>query len=279
MKKLLFLPLFTTLALTAAGHPYTVSSQTQYMNTLVDSISTKYTRLEENNTSTQVNLDALYSEYYTLANLDASYVYNNRVGISIYLPYVNYHNNELNPTVSESSMGDASVGISFDAGSFDNDLENKNIFELRYTYDSGDVKKGTGMGAQSVAILWETIGKIDDFTLYGSLMWTYYITDTESGIDIGADDLLWFGASHPCLLSDKVETNLKFMWQSKYSDHDQNSDKITDSYYDIIDITLQWDSDRLIKNIPLTAGIRVPVYSSSHIDTSVNAFIGIGGLF
>jgi len=279
MKRTLLLPLLATLSLSAADRPEAISLQTQYLNTVVDSISSKYTKLEEKKASTQVNLNALYSEYYTVANFDASYVYNNKVGISLYLPYVNYHNDNLTPTVNESGMGDATVGISFDAGPFQDEIENKNIFELRYTYDSGDRSKGTGEGGQSVAILWETIGHIDDFTLYGSLIWTYYITDTDDDIDIGEDDLLWFGASHQCLLSDKVETSLKFGWHSKYSDYDAQGDKITGTSYDIIDATLQWDSDKLINNVPITVGLRVPLYTSSKVDSSFNAFVGIGGLF
>ena len=49
--------------------------------------------------------------------------------------------------------------------------------------------------------------------------------------------------------------------------------------YNIVDLTLEWNSDRLIKYFPLKAGVKIPVWDSDEVQNEFSVFIGAGATF
>jgi hypothetical protein len=132
---------------------------TQYLSSVVDSTASTYAQQEKHNTNLTPNIVALGSNSYDVLNLTLPYIYKNKYGITLYLPFVN------SPTPNETSqngVGDTTVEISFDAGNFEDDMEfENNIFGLRYTFATGDEEKNLGMGHDSLALLWDSVYKLD----------------------------------------------------------------------------------------------------------------------
>jgi len=251
-------------------NPPHISMLTQYLNDVVYSTASTYAQQEKYNKNLTPSVVALGSDSYDVLDLSLPYIYNNKYGIALYLPFVNSHVSE---EPSESGVGDTTVEISFDAGNFEDDMEfENNIFGLRYTFATGDEEKNLGMGHDSLALLWDSVYKLDsEWTFYGNLMWNFYFDDVRvNGIkySMGSEDLLWIGVKHKCLLSQKVDTLVKLNWQGKYNN-------IPDQHYDMVDITLQFQSDTLVKNSALTAGVKLPVWDSKAVSNEFSFFIGM----
>jgi len=279
-KALLFSTIAISSVLQATDSPLPISALNQYANTLVTSPSQIYTDIKNSNSNFKVGTDVYVSSTYNFVNIPVSYVYDNKFGVSVYLPYIE---SDFDGRDTQNGVGDVTFEVSFNAGSFDvYPQEENNIFGLRYTQDTGDEKKGLGMGASSIAIFWDTNIILDEWSFYGSLLWTYYISDVETyGMSYtpGYEDMFFIGASHKCLLSDKVDTALKLNWQYKGEDELDNGADIDNSDYNIVDVTLQWKSDKLIKDIPVQAGVKIPIWNSNAHDNEFLFFVGIGGLF
>jgi hypothetical protein len=272
-KSLLMGTMIFTSSLFAIDNPPSLSILTQYANTLVQSPSQTYMQLKNTKSDVKVSIDTYLSSTYDIANIPISYVYNNSFGLSAYISYAqsNY------ATHKNSGISDSTIEVSFNAGQFEDDVQfENNIFGLRYTFSTGDDALNLGSGSNSIAIFWDSTYIInDDWTAYGSLLWNIYLDDItidSSQYDLGSEDILWFGVKHQCLFNEKIETSLKLNWQGKYNDIEAQN-------YDIVDATLQWTSDKLIKNVPLNAGLKLPLWSSSNVDNEVLFFIGIGVLF
>jgi len=272
-KSLLMGTMIFSSSLFAIDNPPSLSILTQYANTLVQSPSQTYMQLKNTKNDVKVSIDTYLSSTYDIANIPISYVYNNSFGLSAYISYAqsNY------ATYKNSGISDSTIEVSFNAGQFEDDVEfENNIFGLRYTFSTGYDALNLGSGSNSIAIFWDSTYIInDEWTAYGSLLWNIYLEDItidSSQYDLGSEDILWFGVKHQSLFNEKIETSLKLNWQGKYNDIEAQN-------YDIVDATLQWTSDKLIKNIPLNTGLKVPLWSSSNVDNEVLFFIGIGILF
>jgi hypothetical protein len=280
-KQLILASLIGTSTLFGVDHPVSVSIINQYANSLVHSPAATYQQLKETDTSLKASVDTFIAGTYNLANVPLSYVYKDTFGISAYISYVE---SDFEAQDTQNGMGDTTIEASYNFGMFDmDDVEfGNNVFGLRYTFDTGDEQKGLGAGAQSVSIFWDSVyGLEDNWTLMANLMWTFYLDDvTIDGItyDSGSEDILWIGVKHPCLLTDKLDTSLKLNWQGRYNDVKNTKD--FKANYDIVDITLQWESStKLTQKFPFRAGVKIPVYASDDVDNEFLFFVGIGGLF
>ncbi len=277
MKKFLPITLLASSLLFATNSkPIAPGLALAYMNNIVAVEGEKYLQLEGKDRGVKTNVDLLYSDTYFITNIMASYVYDNMVGFSAALPLMQ------NSITTESGVSDAMVEINFNAGDFGEKSFKNNIFALRYSIDSGDFDKGLGSGSSSISILWDsTIDAGNDFDLFWSLMWTFYLDDVTKGVNLytpGEEDTGWIGLRHPCLLSDKIDTNLKLNWQTKYSD-DIIAGPTYDSGYNLVDATVEWSSDKLIKNFPLKAGVKIPIWDSQRVDNELSVFVGAAATF
>jgi hypothetical protein len=263
-----------TLVYADGSMPLPISTLNQYMNTLASSPASTYEQLKEDDKNLNISLDVYLSDTYNIVNIPISYVYNNKFGVSLYGSYLE---SSVQNQEDENGIGDTTVEISFNAGQFQDDVEyENNIFGLRYTFSSGDEEKNLGAGYDSVSIFWDSIYILnDDWTIYGSLLWTFYFDDVVMNnnlYELGSEDILWAGFKHKCLLTDKVDTLVKLNWQGKYTD-------IPDYSFDLVDITLQWESDKLINSFPVHAGVKIPVWDSGEIDNEFLFFVGISKMF
>ncbi len=278
MKKALLIVLSSAL-FGANDKPMTVGLALAYMNNIVEAGSEKYNVLKDSDNTLKTDLDLFYSDTYRIADFTATYVYDGRFGITAAVPVMT------NTLSDETGVSDATVGIHFNAGDFGEPQMYSNVFELRYSFDSGDGKKGLGSGSPGLSIQWDSSGYFGNgFEGFFSLMWKYYLQKVSlsdgASYRPGGEDTGWIGIRHACLLTDRVDTNLKLNWQTKFSDEDVvgNVGKNTDGY-NIVDLTLEWSSDRLLRHFPFKAGVKIPVWDSDEVQNEFGVFIGAGAAF
>ena len=267
MKKALLLSLAATSLLAVNDKPMSLGLAMAYMNNIVELPSQQYNQIRKDDDLFKANLDALYSPTYTITNVSAAFVYNDVVGLHAAVPVFS------NDVTGERGVGDAMVAASVNLQYFvDEEGVYSSALGIRYTFDNGEYTDGLGSGSSAFSIFWDTSGELaKGFDGYASLMWTYY-SDKVNGIKLGDEDTGWIGLKHQCLLSDKIDTNLKLNWQTKFST------SVTDGY-NIVDATLQWESDKLLKHIPIKVGVKVPIWASSEVKNEFSLFAGIGGTF
>ena len=268
MKKTFLLSLVATTLLSAANDkPMSLGLAMAYMNNIVELPSRQYNQIRSDNAHVKANLDALYSPTYAISNLSVTYVYNNVVGVHGSVPILS------NDITDKSGLGDAMLEATVNLNYFiDEEGVYSSIVGVRYTFDTGEVQDGLGMGSSAFSIFWDTGGELGKgFDGYVSLMWTYY-SDRVDGLAIGDEDTGWIGFKHRCLLNDKIDTNLKLNWQTKFSTSQTDG-------YNIVDATLQWESDKFLKHVPIKVGMKLPVWDSSEVKNEFSVFAGVGGTF
>jgi len=279
MKKRVLLLSLLAVNLLANDKPPHLSGILQYMNTLVETPSQKYTQIKKSDSHFKVGVDTYISSSYNIANIPLSYVYNDMVGVSVYIPYIEAKNSNFD----SNGIGDTTYEISFNAGTFDSDIpQENNIFGIRYTDATGERTDGLGVGSSSFGIFWDTNAIIGEWTLYGSLLWTYYLDDINDGkytYTPGGEDIFWIGASHECLLTDKINTTAKLNWQYKMEDETINGYNVNGTSYNMIDLTIEWESEKIVEELPIRAGIKIPIWDSNVVDNEFMFFVGVSKLF
>lgn len=267
MKRVLLLSLVTSSLLLGNEKPMAIGLAMAYMNNIVEFPSQQYDQIRKNAAHVKVNVDILESRTYAISNFSAAYVWKDTAGIHAALPLLS--NNES----GNKGVGDAMVSATLNIGSFvEEEWLYSNVFGIRYTFDNGEAEDGLGSGSQAFSIFWDTSGYLGKgFDGFASLMWTYY-AEKVNGATPGDEDTGWIGLKHKCLLSEKIETNFKFNWQTKYSSVFQNG-------YNLVDATIEWQSDKLFPMIPMKAGLKIPVWDSSEVNNEFSIFLGIGGTF
>ena len=267
MRKTLILSLATASMLLANDNPITLGLAMAYMNNIVEIPSQQFDQIRNDNAHVKANIDALYSSTYIISNLSAVYVYNNAIGLHAALPVLS------NDNTNKSGLGDAMAQATLNLNYFaDDNGVYSSLIGFRYTFDTGEVRDRLGMGSSAFSIFWDTSGELGKgFDGYASLMWTYY-SDKVGGKALGDEDTGWIGIKHKCLFSDKIDTNLKLNWQTRFSTSQTDG-------YNIVDATLQWESDRLIKHIPLKVGMKIPIWDTNDVKNEFSVFAGIGGTF
>ncbi len=267
MKKIVLLSLVASSLLVANDKPMSLGLTMAYMNNIVELPSQQYDQIRKNDDNVKINLDALYSPTYTISNLSAAFVYKNVVGLHAAVPMLS------NDITKKSGVGDAMAEATLNLQYFiDEEGVYSSVLGFRYTFDNGEYNDGLGSGSTAFSIFWDTSGELGKgFDGYASLMWTYY-SDKVDGLTQGDEDTGWIGLKHKCLLSDKIDTNLKLNWQTKFST------SVIDGY-NLVDATLQWESDKLLKKIPIKVGMKIPIWDSSEVKNEFSVFAGIGGTF
>jgi hypothetical protein len=255
-----------------ADNPPAISMLHQYVHSVVNATASLNENHKQHNKNLTTGVVALGSDSYNIVDTTLFYSYKNKYAVALYLPFVS---SSMPEATTQNGVGDTTVEISFDAGNFEDDMEfENNIFALRYTFATGDEKKSLGMGHDSVAIFWDSVYKLNNkWTIYGNLLWNFYFNDITVGgksYSMGSEDLLWFGFKHQSF--QKIDTMVKVNWQGKYND-------IPGQNYDMVDVTLEVQSDKLLKDSFVEAGIKLPVWQSSDVDNELLIFVGISGFY
>ncbi len=267
MKKTLLLSLSLSSLLLASEEHISVGLALAYMNNIVEVSSEQFDQLRNTDKHFKANVDMLYSDTYTISNLSAAYVYNDLIGLHANIPAL------YNDVTSSNGIGDTAVSATLNIAALTHDEHfSTNLLGFRYTFKTGDENKGLGSGSDSFAIMWDSSGELGNgFYGYASLMWTFY-EDSVNGITPGDEDTGWVGIRHKCLLNEQLDTTIKLNWQTRYSSGPVEG-------YNLVDATLEWSSDRLVKNIPFKFGMKIPVWDSNAVKNEFSLFAGIGGTF
>ena len=182
----------------------------------------------------------VYSENVNILNIPLGMKIGSGFGIEAYVPIIDTPNN--------TGIGDISIGGNYNFGSV-LDSSGLNITSLVYKTTTGDENKGLGSGKGAVTLSQKISKNLSDkLTLNGALSYTLN-DDTVSGDSY----MLMAGGSMPCLISDKVRTSAKLTYFA-VAENQYNFGEINSA-----DLWLQWDSSKLVNNLPLGFGIKVPL--------------------
>ncbi|MEA2098573.1 MAG: hypothetical protein U9P72_00415 [Campylobacterota bacterium] len=147
-----------------------------------------------------------------------------------------------------TGIGDISVGGNYNFGSV---LESTglNITTVLYKTATGDVDKGLGSDVDAISLTHKFSKSLNTKYTVNALLSYTLNDDTVSGDSY----MLMGGASMPCLLSNKVTTSAKLTYFS-VAENKYNFGELTSA-----DLWLQWDSDKLVNNLPLGFGVKLPL--------------------
>lgn len=173
-----------------------------------------------------------------------------------------------------TGLGDISIGGTYNFGST-NESTGLNITTLLYKTATGDVVKGLGTDVDAISLTHKFSKNINSKYTANALVAYTLNDDTVSGDSY----MLMAGASMPCLISDKVKTSAKLTYFS-VAEHTQwgwSSGELTSA-----DLWLQWDSSKIVKDIPLGFGIKIPLVNEldgKDKDKTVLFYLSASSLF
>ena len=205
----------------------------------------------------------------SIINIPIGFQLSSSFGIEASIPLVSVTNygwkNEDN-----TGLGDISAGVNYN---FASDSLGLNITTISYKSTTGDIEKGLGSDMSAVTIghaISKTIS--DRFTANGSFSYTI----NEDDKVLGNSYLAMIGGSMPCLVSNKVTTSAKLTYFSVAENKNSNGE-VTNA-----DLWLQWSSDKLVGDIPLGFGIKIPLISEvdgNDKDKTVLFYLSASSLF
>ena len=244
MKKIvLSLIAISTIAFSAEFYDHEVDSATFVNNqTIVNTIVADTPQIDL--ISTQKNYGAtaqfVYSENVNILNIPLGVKIGSGFGIEAYIPIID--------TPNDTGIGDISIGGNYNFGSVI-DSSGLNITSLVYKTTTGDDVKGLGSGKSAITLSHKLAKNLsDNFTFNGSLSYTFN-DDTISGDSY----LVMAGGAMPCLISDKVRTSAKLTYFS-VAENQYNFGELNSA-----DLWIQWDSSKLVNNLPLGFGVKIPL--------------------
>ena len=254
-----------------------IVNQTVVNDIITAPIATTTSDLDSNNGS--VAGQYIYSDKVNIINIPLSYNINKNFTALMALPIVS--------TTEEIGIGDISLGGSFNFGQMNKGV-GLNVTTLRYKTSTGDSKTGTGSGADAITLshnINRAVGAgfiVNAIASYTS-NFGEYTDEFDTTVSYGDAYLALISAAHPCLLSNKVITNVKLSYIHN-NDHDFNYSfgSFNAGETTNIDLWLAWTSSKIITGIPLAAGIKIPLLSevNSVDDEKVYQFyVSITGLY
>ena len=188
-----------------------------------------------------------------IVNIPVAFNIGSNFGVGADVPIVkvkNTFNNEEN-----TGLGDISVNGNFHFGKYSDTLGN-NITRFTYKSETGDEDKGLGADYKSYTLSQRTTKYIDNkYQLHGLVSYTMNNDDSLNN-KIGNSYLLMAGGAMPCLLSNKVTTNVKLTYFHIDSE-DNGGGKAGE--VKSTDLWFAWNSTKLVSDVPLGFGIKVPL--------------------
>ena len=149
-------------------------------------------------------------------------------------------------------LGDITLGGNFHFGKY-SDIIGNNITTLLYKTVTGDENEGFGTIYKALTISQRTTKYIDNkYQLHGLLSYT---RNGDSN-DYGDSYMLMAGGAMPCLISDKVTTNMKITY---FHVNSVESFGVTAGEIKSTDLWFAWNSSKLINDVPLGFGVKIPL--------------------
>ena len=269
MKKIILISLFTSASLLASAYScgehhqeecktdtVTVVADQSVVNEVVSNPARM--SLANNNKKAAVNAQFIYSGDVTVINLPAGYNVTNNIGVELNVPMVSVSNfNVWNPLTfqnekeSNMGLGDISFGANYHFGNYDADY-GVNVSTFRYKTTTGDEKKGLGLGKNAYTFS-HNFAKDTQYLRVHALL-SYTLNDDKV---LGNALMAMAGISRPCLLNDKLRTNIKLTYFNL--DETTQNNFTNSSGFKKVDLWIAFNSDKLFLGIPVGAGIKIPI--------------------
>ncbi len=199
----------------------------------------------------------VFAEDVQALDIALRYNLNANVGFDARLPIVK------NDFSDETGIGDFSVSTNYHFGQPESEY-GTNITTLRYKTSTGDVDDRLGTD-ESAVTLSHTIAKdlSNGFSFHGLATYSMNSGDIEDSFALMA------GTSHQCFFSENVTTNAKITYY--------NQDDLSAA-----DLWIQWSSTKIITDIPLSAGIKIPLlndYDGEDLDKTVLFYVSASNFY
>ena len=194
----------------------------------------------------------------SILNIPVGYNITNNIGLEANIPFVQVKSDFAD---TQRGIGDVSVGMNYHFGSY-RSVSGLHLTTLRYKSTSGDEEKGLGTGKAAYTLSHSFTKELGaDFR--GHALASYTFNDEEV---LGDSYNVMLGVSRPCLLNDKLRTNVKFAYfNMKENEYEMNG--ITTA-----DVWLEWNTQSLLTNVPLGFGVKIPLVNEiSSFGTTVDA--------
>ncbi len=148
-----------------------------------------------------------------------------------------------------TGVGDISFGANYHTGSA-LDERGSNISTITYKSTTGSDSKGIGAAVTSLTFSHRIARDYDEMIrLYGFA--SYTLSNTADST------MLMFGGSRPCLLNDKLTTNIKLTYF-----HIDSLVTLADTEVDTLDLWASWTSKKLVDGLPLGFGFKLPLINT-----------------
>lgn len=264
----------------------TVINQTTTNQIVADSVKTQTvvtseTKRGEGKTLGYAAAQFVYYDKVKVFNIPVGYNVGYGFGIEATIP-VMFVSQDISATnQDEKGLGDIALGVNYHFG-LPNASIGLNIVSFNYKTTTGDEKKSLGSGAPAYILNYKYMKEVDKYMLHlqGSYTFNDKATINNTTFDYGDSYLISAGGSMPCLLSDKITTSAKLTYF--HADAVDISGFMKSGKTDTADLWVQWDSTRLIENVPLGLGIKIPLKNEvdgSSIDKKFAFYLSVSGLF
>jgi hypothetical protein len=272
MKKIALSLIVTSVSLLAyneyVGHGETTDSkilienQTVVNNIVADTPKTNFITSGKNyGAAAQV----IYGDEVSILNIPLGMRIGYGFGVEASIPLVDNSNS------SESGIGDVSIGGNYYFGGLF-ESTGQNITSLLYKTTTGDETKGLGTGVDAISLSHSFTKNIGDKYTANALLSYTINDDTVSGDSYMA----MVGGSMPCLVSDKVTTSAKLTYFN-IAENQYNFGELSSA-----DLWIQWDSTKLVNNLPLGFGVKVPLLNEVDgisIDKTLLFYLSVASFF
>lgn len=195
-----------------------------------------------------------------ILNIPLGYNITQNIGIEAGIPLVNNSKFQTGITFAgtpiyedNTGLGDVSVGANYHFGSYMAPY-GLNVTTFRYKSTTGDRKKGLGTDYEAYTLSHAFAKELSFFELRTNALISYTLNhEAVLGNTLNA----MIAASRPCLLTDKVRTNMKLAYR--------NIEEVTlngspsSAGYNNLDFWLEFNSDKLMNDIPVGLGVKVPI--------------------
>ncbi len=184
-----------------------------------------------------------------ILNFPLNYSLDSNYGLELNFPLVS--NRDSISGERWTGIGDISFGANYHTGSA-LDERGSNISAVTYKSTTGSDTKGIGATVTSLTFSHRIMKNYDEkIQLHGFASYTLNNT--------GDSTMFMIGGSHPCLLSDKLTTNVKLTYF--------HIDSLVNTEVDTLDLWVNWTSKKLVADVPLGFGFKLPLINTKGGDS------------
>jgi hypothetical protein len=196
----------------------------------------------------------IYTGDIKILNIPMGYNITQNIGIEASVPLVSvsdYQNTTTGLLDDNMGLGDISLGFNYHFGTYTSDY-GLNVTTFRYKSSTGDEKKGLGLGKDAYTLSHNFAKEFSLARIHA--LAAYTLNDEEV---LGDSLTAMLGFSRPCLLSEKVRTNMKVTY---YNLAETTKNGFTNTpEFTKVDFWLAFNSDKLFAGVPIGAGIKIPL--------------------